>query len=206
MLNLSFIQNLKPRERVLFGLTLAAVFGFLVYQFGLGGILDEFSDRAGKLQTEETEHTEAWETIKTGGDIVVRYSRVAGQLQGADSRLRPAQQFTEEVNEFCRSLGITNPRIDPVETQAIEGVEDYEYLILVLRTEGNLQTAMQLLKAFESKKLLFQGVELSGGRDRENVEIKLKISRLVSISEKEQKARERAKARKNRSSRSSSSI
>ncbi len=192
-------MTLNNREKVLMIATLVAVFGAAVYSFGLGDFLDNLSNQGEQLQIGEKRYVENLETLQKGADIQRRYRELEKHMPQAEGK-RPDMVFTEEIHDLCRSLGIKMPQLDPAEYEEIEGIEEHEFITVRLRTEGSLDTIVKLLKAFESRGLLFREVNLMGVRDQDLVRARVTLARIVKVPEDILKARQEEK-RKSRTRR-----
>jgi hypothetical protein len=187
-------MTLNNREKVLMIATLVAVFGAAVYSFGLGDFLDNLSSQGEQLDIGEKRYVENLETLQKGADIQRRYRELERHMPHAEGK-RADMVFTEEIHDLCRSLGINMPQLDPAEYEEIEGIEEHEFITVRLRTDGSLDTIVKLLKAFESRGLLFREVNLLGVRDQDLVRARVTLARIVKVPEDVLKARQEEKRR-----------
>jgi len=172
-------------------LTVAALIGGMIYSFGLGDFFDQFTSQTDQLDVAEKEYVEAIETLQEAPEIEKRYHEIESQVPTSAGGKRIDMAFTEEVVSLCRTLGITVPRLEPAQYEEIEGVEDYEFITVELRTEGNLDTMVKLLKAFQERGLLFREVDLRNTQDSDLINARVILARMAPVPEDVIKARQR---------------
>lgn len=188
------MTTLKKREKVLMSLTLVAMLGAVVYSFGLGDYLDQFTSQTDRLESGQKNYVEAIATLQEEGEIEQRYQGIESQVPAAAGGKRLDMVFTEEIVAICRSLGISVPQLDPAEYEDIEGVEDFQFITARLRTEGNLDTVVKLLKAFQTRGLLFREVDLQNVQDQDVIRARVVLARMAPVPENLIKARQRERS------------
>ncbi len=181
-------MTLNKRERVLMIATGVAAAGALRYVFGVGDVLDQFSQQSTQLEAAEKQYVDALETLKNAPAIMERYRALEGLMPPAPAGKRLDLMFTEDLVTLARGM---NVRPEPAEYEEIPGSEQFEYVTSRLRTEGNLDSIVTLLKAMDSRGLLFREVELLGSRDQETIRANIRVARIAPVPEDVIKARQK---------------
>ena len=189
---------LNKRERVMMILTIIALVGALLYSFGVGDFIDSLSKQKEDLEAAEKQFVENMETLEKGTQIKRRYQALEDKMPSSQDGKRTDMIFTEEIHSLCRGLGIRMPQLDPAEYEEIEGIEEHEFITVRLRTEGDLDTIVKLLKAFEGRGLMFREVNLTGSRDQDLVRARVVLARTAKVPEDILKARQQDKRRTRR--------
>lgn len=191
-------MTMKKREKILFLLTTMAVIVAIVFSFSGGTVEDEAGRQAGELAAAEKQFIQSLQTLRDAPEINRRYQKIADQLPTGSTRNRADLQFSEELNSLCQRLGVPQPRLEPAIAQEIPGVEDYELITIRLRFEGPLETIVNILKAFETTRLLFQEVDLRGALDVDNINTSIVVARIAAVPPEEIPLRQAQKARRAR--------
>lgn len=193
-------MTLKKREKIMFGLTLLAVIVAIVFSFGGGDMIDQVGQQSGELEAVEKQFIQSLQTLRDAPEINRRYQKIADQLPTGSTRSRADLQFSEELNSLCQRLGVPQPRLEPAIAEEIPGVEDYELVTIRLRFEGPMETIVNILKAFETTRLLFQEVDLRGAMDVDNINTSIVVARIAAVPPEEIPIRQAQKARRARRS------
>jgi hypothetical protein len=170
---------MNQRERILFILTALFVLGGVFWKFVLedgGGGTPAAADTAVEVQKKRFE-----DNLRKLEDIYIverKYRAIGLSPLDTDPARSPVVVFQDYVHNLARQRGFDYPNIRS-DSEDIDGVEDYQFLSVVLRTEGPFDNTIQLLRDFERSGLLIRDVDLRGSRDRDLVNSRITVSRIA---------------------------
>ncbi len=179
-------MKLNKRERVLMIVTGTAAVGALLYVFGLGDLVDQFSIQTSQLETAEKQYVESLQIMTKAPEIQKRFNDL-GILPPKAGEKRPDLVFTEELVSLSRGM---NTRPEPAVYEDIPGSE-YQFITARLRADGDLESIVNLLKALETRGLLFREVELDVVRDQDTIHAIIRLARIAPVPEDVLQARQK---------------
>lgn len=171
------LRTMTPRERLIFGLTLALGLACLVYYGFLESFLIEYNSVSDSLDKARKQLRSQEALISRGEQIDRRFAEVQDSLPQLKEGRSPESVFTEEISRLCRELGIRQPAIEPHEVEPVPDVPDFAYLILPLsRIEGDLAEITHVLHGFYTRNLIVRTLEIETLGTRRGQEQRLTLS------------------------------
>ncbi len=190
-------MKISSRERILLVIVGVFVCAAIVYKFGITRVYEGFRSSAEQLRTVEKTYQRYVRQMEQRERIERAYSDIEDQFPKREPGRNQAHQFSEEVDTLCSQLGFANPTIEPTKERPIEDVEDYRFILLTVKTEGDFRSITKLLKGFDSKSLLIRELTLNSYLDRDRVRVAVTVARIVKADEAaESTAMERPRARR----------
>ncbi len=183
------LENMKTSEKVLMGITIVAVLGYVGWKFGLEEMLSNSGTSDSQLVAAKEEFEENREVLGMRPLIERKFVEVE-QAPSNDRNIRPELAFQEEVTDISRRHGFTVRSIK-ADKEEIEGVDDYELINVEMRTEGKFDQTARLLKAFNEVGMMIRELELDTAIDRDLVETQIIVSRITEIQERSSFRRDR---------------
>lgn len=187
-------MKISGREKFLLLVASVFVFAGLVYKFGIRYAYEGVRSSVEQLGTVENTYQRYVHQMERRDRVERDYGEIEDQFPKRDPGTNPAHQFSEEVDALCSQLGFANPTIEPAKEKPIEDVEDYRFILLTVRTEGNFSSITRLLKGFDSKSLLIRELTLTSYQDEDRINVAVTVARIVKAEEVEQVASNRRKA------------
>lgn len=174
-------MNLSKRERILGGLILILLLGWLIGEYGVLQIYRDLSSSSTELNKEKAKYEDYLAKMKKSKRIQKVYWDIVGKdsntgLAGGED---PKKAFSEFVADLCRRLGFSYPRIEPAKVEPIEGVNDYSFITLTVTSQGNLETVSKLLKGFEREAVLIRELEINSHLDSTRTDVSITVARMV---------------------------
>lgn len=190
-------MKISGRERILMVVVGVLVCAAIVYKFGITRVYEGFRFSAEQLHTVEKTYQRYVRQMEQRERIERAYTEIEDQFPKHDPGRNPAHQFSEEVDALCSQLGFANPTIEPAKEKPIENVEDYRFILLTVKTEGDFRSIIKLLKGFDSKSLLIRQLTLTSYLDRDRIRVAVTVARIVKADEAaERTAAARPRARR----------
>ena len=166
----------------------------IVYKFGIIRVYEGFRFSAEQLRTVEKTYQLYVRQMEQRERIERAYREIEDQLPKREPGRNPAHQFSEEVDTLCSQLGFANPTIEPAKEKPIEDVEDYRFILLTVKTEGDFRSITRLLKGFDNKSLLIRELALNSYLDRDRVRVAVTVARIVKADEAAERPAARPRA------------
>lgn len=196
---------MKTREKMLLGGTVAVLAIFVVIRFGVldlsGFSLEGLAATEEDLVLAREDYRETRDHLNREDAIVAEYQRkVRERLQEEESRKDPRAALTEDVVDMCKEIGVELNRIEPAEVEEIEGVDDYEFITINVQYNKAWPQVVELLKAFDANWFLIKELKIISPIDRRNMNVDIRLARVVRISEEEKarRAEEEKKTKRRR--------
>lgn len=174
------MSNLKPREKMLLGLTILGFVILVAWQMGLDTVFDSAVSGTSDTASLEGKFRSNLQELSRMYLIEREYKRIGDFPIDGDEKLRPALAFTQQVSDICRNLGFEFQPIRP-EAREIEGVDDYELINVSIKTEGTFANTIKLFKEFERRGLIFREVQLTSPRDRDVLVSRVTVARIAPV-------------------------
>ncbi len=190
-------MKISGRERILMVVVGVFMCAAIVYKFGITRVYEGFRFSTEQLQTVEKTYQRYVRQMEQRERIERAYTEIEDQFPKHEPGRNPAHQFSEEVDTLCSQLGFANPTIEPAKEKPIENVEDYRFILLTVKTEGDFRSITKLLKGFDSKSLLIRELALISYLDRDRIRVAVTVARIVKADEAaERTAAARPRARR----------
>lgn len=179
------MANMKPREKLLFALTVAAALIFAVWKLFLeedNGVPAVGTGGGGDVAVLENRFYQNLRALEEIYLIESEFSAI-GELPTTDEeraggQLRPLTAFQQQVAAMARENDFPNPSIR-TDREDIQGVEDYELINVGINVEGPFDRCMNLLKTFESAGLMMRELTVRASRDRDHLRVDVVVSRIA---------------------------
>jgi hypothetical protein len=189
-------MRISGRERMLLIVTGTVICAAIVYRFGIGSIYESLRSSSEQLGTVEKTYQRYVKQLDQRDRIERAYGEIEDQFPKRDPGHDPAHQFSEEVDALCSQLGFANPNIEPAKERPIEDVEDYRFILLTIKTEGDFASVVRLLKGFDSKSLLIRELTLNSYLDQDRLRIAVTVARIVKAEKVAEPPTSRPRARR----------
>jgi len=186
----------SKREKYLGGVILIFVLVWVLYRVGITQVFETVSTRSTRLNSLKQTYEKYEEYMKKEDQIQKKYLELFPKEKspGLSGSGDPQKEFSEFVAELCKRLGFAYPTIEPPKVESIEKVEDYAFITLVIRTQGDLESISKLLKGFEREQVLVRNIEFSSFLDASRIEVVISVARMMQVlPEKKEKAKTAAK-------------
>lgn len=171
--------NMKPREKVLFAITVAAMLLFAAWQFGLGSAFDAMGAGNSEIARLEKRFNDNLASLKDIYVVEREYRRVGqSPTSGDDQNLAPATAFNQEVFSIAENFKVQQLNIR-TRAEEIRGVEDYELISSSLTFNTNHENTVKLLKAYEDAGVIFREVSLRSILDQDRIDCSIVVARIA---------------------------
>ncbi|MCC6547040.1 hypothetical protein IT570_07715 [Candidatus Sumerlaeota bacterium] len=180
------MSEMKPREKAMLGIVIAAFVFFIAWRMGLDEALSKFvSGGDSDISSLEEKFQKNVEKLGKMYEIEREFKRVGELPAGSDEeKVRPALAFTQQVSDMCRELGFDFPPIRP-QAMPIDGVDDYELINVTIKTEGTFANTISLFKKFQDRGLIFRVVNLRSVRDKDQIVANVTVARIAPVQKRE---------------------
>jgi hypothetical protein len=176
---------MKPSEKRLMYITIAAGVFFGAWNLGLDKVVDSFGAADSGIRTLEKRFSANLDALSDYYDIESRFATVGVRADAGDrARFTPALAFQQEVFDIANAEGFSAPNTLRAEMEDIDGVERYVLLSVAIRTEGDFARTVKLLKRFEQAGMIFREVELTTSRDSDKLTARITVARITDRPER----------------------
>ncbi len=189
-------MKLNKREKLLFIFTVVAVFLGVLSQTSFIDFVKSLAISSEELTGEIIKFKNDQEKLIKGEEIKKQYKEIEDQFPQLEKGQKAEHVFSEEINKLCKTLGFQYPTIDPPERTNIEDVEEYQFITLNIRTNGDLASVAKLIKGFSDKKLIIKEINLKSPIDNNNVNVMIKVARIAKAEEDDGKSAKKTKVRR----------
>ena len=176
-------MKISGREKMLLVVTCVIVCAVIVYKFGINRIYEGLRFSTEQLQSAENTYQRYVRQMEHRKRIEREYNEIEDQFPTPEAGRDPAHQFSEEIDMLCSQLGFANPTIEPAKEKPIEDVEDYRFILLTVKTEGDFSSITRMLKGFDNKSLLIRELALNNYPDKDRVRVAVTVARIVKADE-----------------------
>lgn len=183
---------MNKREKILAGIIILFLLVWALYKVGITRVYATVSTRTGKLTSLKQTYEKCQEYMTKEDQIQQRYKELfpTDKNPGLSASSDPQKEFSEFVADLCKRLGFTYPTIEPPKMESIEKAEEYAFITLVIRTQGEMESISKLLKGFDREHVLVRNIELSSFLDASRIEAVITVARMVQVQpEKKGKAK-----------------
>lgn len=176
---------MNSREKILLGLTIAAIAIYLLFSVGgVGETVDEWLSAGEELENLEAEFQRNSERIADAKDIYKEYYQIVGPGSGRpkdseDELTFPDLEFQKDVAYWCETVGFRQPNLSK-SIQEIEGVDDYRLIVVEvsLRDAEKPRTA-NLMKLFHRNGLIIREVNLAIIGEGDRITAQIAVARVT---------------------------
>lgn len=171
------MNNMNPREKAIFAITMICLVVFIGYQFGAFENLENLGANS-RVENRKKDFQDNLEELEEYL-VVARKYRSLGQSpldQGSDER--PVTAFENFVYQLAEENGFKFPQFRS-SAEDIEGAEEYEFLTVNIRTEGPFENTLNLLKDFERNGMLIREMDIRNTRDRDLIVSRVTVARVA---------------------------
>jgi len=173
----------NKREKILAGIIILFLMVWVLYKVGIARVYETVSTRTGKLSSLKQTYEKYQEYMTKEDQIKKKYQELfpTDKSPGLSPTSDPQKEFSEFVAELCKRLGFAYPTIEPPKIEPIEKVEDYAFITLVIRTQGEMEGISKLLKGFDREHVLVRNIEMTSFLDASRIEAVISVARMVQI-------------------------
>ena len=172
---------MSKREKIILIVTVAVAVVALLYRFGLSGLADEISSTSERMTRAQQAYDEYQRQLDKQSAIEGDYRKIEGQFSTTDPNRKPDQAFTEDVARLCRELGLNYPRIEPVQDAEIPEVDEYKFMTVEVKSSGDLEQFVKLLKGFEQRSLLITALKITHPPNAPSFILSVTVARIVKL-------------------------
>jgi hypothetical protein len=176
---------LSNREQKILYITVALV-GAVVLWWGVAPIWDSYTELRADLEAEKRTFDNNKAVLQRTEQIEEEFRRVEAQFPDVEEGRSPDFAFSEDVAAAVESIlpGERRPVIQPVQSEAIKNVTDYEFLNLTMTVTGEYEKLAQLLKGFDQKGFLIKSITLDHSNpDKPELSLDITLARIVKLEE-----------------------
>ncbi len=174
---------MNKREKILAGIIILFLLVWGLFKLGIARAYEAIATRSGKLSTLQQTYEKYQEYMTKEEQIKKRYYELfpTDKNPGLSTSSDPQKEFSEFVADLCKRLGFAYPTIEPPKMEPIEKVEEYAFITLVIRTQGELEGISKLLKGFEREHVLIRNIEMTSFLDAPRIEAVISVARMVQV-------------------------
>ncbi len=189
------LDNLKPNEKRLVLVAIAAVVLFTVFQL-VGGEGTAMEDEVALADVDalQAQFEDYRSQLERASEIVAEYDQLEARLPRSTEDRRPDLAFSDQLAQLCTDAGFPYPSIDPTRITSIPDVDDYELLSANLKIENTSKDVSRLLRVLHNNGLIIRELEMRGTLDNDFVKARINVSRIAPVPDQ-------ANSRRNRRSR-----
>lgn len=187
---------LSSRELKIAWLTLGVIGAVLLWIYGIGPIYDGYMQKQEELHKAEELFKNNRQLLAKQPKIEANFKKIEAMFPKDDPNKEPKMSFSEDVDAAISNIlpGV-NRTVEVVQSESIKDVNEYEFLVLPVRTTGELDKIAQLLKGFDQKGFLIKNIMMrhSKGPDTPDLRLEITLARIVKVQPDEGGPRRRRK-------------
>jgi C-terminal processing protease CtpA/Prc len=171
--------SMSRRERTILIVTIVVGAVALVYRFGLQDVFNTLTSASDQLAQEEKTYREYIQDLKRKDAVDRDYQKLE---RSYSIGLQGTKEFTGGIEQNFAAFGMTGTRYDPPEEALVEGAEDYGYVKLRIRCDGEIEMIRKMLTLFDKQALLVEELKLTGQLDFPRIGVDVRVSQIVKTS------------------------